>query len=209
MDLAGHTPPADMRTPVHRHRGMMSAVVGIFGFFCAWGVALRLGGEAAAALYHLPSLCVVIGGPVSLLLVIFGWSGFVNALAWLGRRPKSAAGHDAAQAVAFFQLAAAFAMTSGLMATLVGLVLMLTRLDDPRTLGPGVGLALISQLYGVFLGVACIAAGAFIARRHGGPDVGSAAARRSAGIAGIIAIAGTLTALVVIGLLMLGLSPIL
>ena len=47
-----------------------------------------------------------------------------------------------------FKSLAAFSPSFGMIGTLIGLVQMLTRLDDPKTLGPAMALALITTFYG-------------------------------------------------------------
>ena len=57
-----------------------------------------------------------------------------------------------ARKVAVFHRLADLAVSSGLCGTLVGLVLMLTNLDDPTAIGPAMAVALLTMLYGVVLG---------------------------------------------------------
>ena len=45
-----------------------------------------------------------------------------------------------------------FAVASGLMGTVIGLVNMLANLDDPSAIGPAMAVALLTMLYGVILG---------------------------------------------------------
>ena len=44
------------------------------------------------------------------------------------------------------------AVASGLLGTLIGLVKMLSNLDDPTTIGPAMAVALLTLLYGVIMG---------------------------------------------------------
>src|SRR5699024_4565087 len=50
-----------------------------------------------------------------------------------------------------FESAAEYAPSWGMIGTLVGLILMLNRLEDPATLGPSMAVALITTLYGTVL----------------------------------------------------------
>ena len=45
-----------------------------------------------------------------------------------------------------------FAIASGLVGTVIGLVNMLANLNDPSAIGPAMAVALLSILYGVILG---------------------------------------------------------
>lgn len=50
-----------------------------------------------------------------------------------------------------FKSLAGFAPSFGMIGTLIGLVQMLTRLDDPKTLGPAMAVAIITTFYGSML----------------------------------------------------------
>ncbi len=59
---------------------------------------------------------------------------------------------DRARAVAILRRAAEVAPAMGLIGTLVGLIQMLGRLDDPAAIGPGMAIALLTTFYGAVLG---------------------------------------------------------
>lgn len=122
-------------------------------------------------------------------------------------------GHDtestpAEEAVVFFQVAAAFCLAFGFLATVVGLIVSLANLRSPTQLGPGVAAALISQMYGVCLAVTCLALAAFIARRHGAMGAMKPLARRAATAGGLTLIAGSLTTLIAFGIMMISMRPV-
>ncbi len=194
-------------TPIHRDRNIISALVGIVGFFSVWGYATFLGSHD----HHLnvfldvPTAILVVLTPVTILIAVYGWAGVVDACAWVFRKPTP--GKPAEEAVTFFQLGAAFAMAGGFLATMIGMMIMLKHMDDVSQIGPGMAIALLSQLYGVFTAVICIAVAAYIARRHNGAAGTGPLARRAAGIAGITTIAGTLTVMIAFGILMLSIAP--
>lgn len=193
--------------PIHRDRHLIPILVGIIGFFVVLGVAqsIQVGRNMQQGWVHAYSFLIVSLAPLALLAVVYGWAGVVDAFLWIVRRPTT--GDASREAVTFFQLAAAFAMAFGFLNTLVGLVLTLTDLADTRRLGPGIALALLSQLYGVFIAVTCIGIAAYIARRHQGSPVLAPLARRAASVAGLTVVAGTLTTLLVFGILMLSVAP--
>jgi len=153
----------------------------------------------------MPSAALVLLTPLTILIAVYGWTGVLDACTWIIRKPTP--GKTAEDAVTFFQLGAAFALAGGFLATVVGLIIMLTRMDSIGGVGPGMAIALLSQLYGVFLAVICVAVAAFIARRHNSLLCAAPLARRAAGIAGITTIAGTLTVMIAFGILMLSIAP--
>ncbi len=193
--------------PIHRDRNALSALVAVIGFFCVWGVAVALidDGDVLASFVNLPSMVLVALGPMVLLAGICGWADALGAWTYIFRKPTP--GKSAADASTFFQLAAAFALASGFIVTTISLILVLRRLDSPAQLGPAMAVALLSQLYGVFMAVGYIAAAAYIARKHQGPGVAAPVARRAAGVAGVTAIAGILTTMIAFGILMLSMAP--
>lgn len=122
-------------------------------------------------------------------------------------------GHDtestpAEEAVVFFQVAAAFCLAFGFIATVVGLIVSLANLRSPSQLGPGVAAALLSQMYGVCLAVTCLALAAFIARRHAAMGAMKPLARRAATAGGLTLIAGSLTTLIAFGIMMISMRPV-
>ncbi len=195
--------------PLHRNRSIIAVLIGIIGFFSVWGISAALGdpGDAWQAFVDLPSAVLVFLTPVTVLYAVYGWSGIFAAFRWIGREPRETEIQTAGQAAAFFQLAAAFSLAGGFLATMIGLMLALRNAPQLDRIGPGMAVALLGQLYGVFLAVACVAVAAHIARRQEKSSNTMPLATRVAGIAGLTAIAGTLTAMIAFGMLMLGRTP--
>lgn len=190
-------------TPIHRGRGIVSVLFGLVGFFVLLGLMLYvLAVDHAVAMFvNVPAMTWMFLAPPALLLPIYGWAGIIDAFAYLVRPP--APGRTADDAVTLFRLWAAFALAAGFLATMVCLILMLGTIEDPGRLGTGMAVALLSQLYGVFIAVICVAIASIIARRHNGPPSALSLSRQAAGVAGITVVAGTMTVLVAFGILML------
>ncbi len=110
-----------------------------------------------------PSMAIVSGCTFALLFGVFGWKGFFGSFHTLlngNSSPEKSEG-----AIAFFRMGAGFALAGGFLGTLIGLIHMLANMSDPSQIGAGIAVAMLTQLYGVFLAVlACTAAG-IIARR--------------------------------------------
>ena len=194
-------------SPIHRNANLLAILVGVIGFFVIWGLLLDRSSQDSSIdpIVSLPTLLLVVGSPIFVLLGVYGWAGVVDALTYIFRR--SSRDGSAAEAVTLFQLWAAFAMATGFLTTMIAMITLLARLDDPRHLGPGIALALVGQLYGVFTAVVCIACAALIARRHHGCAALSLVTRPAVSMAGMIVIAGAMTALVAFGILMLAIAP--
>jgi len=54
-----------------------------------------------------------------------------------------------------FKKMAAYAPGFGMIGTLIGLVQMLSKLDDPKTIGPAMAVAILTTFYGAFLSTFC------------------------------------------------------
>lgn len=194
---------AESGTPIHRCRSIVAVLFGLVGFFVLVGLMLYLSAtdHMLSLFVNVPALIWMVVAPVTLLLPIFGWAGLIDAISYVAREPSPSRNAD--DAVTVFRLWAAFSLASGFIATMVGLVVMLGAIEDPATLGPGMAVALLSQLYGVLMAVICVAIAAIIARRHNGPSTALPVSRQAAGVAGITVVAGTMTVLVAFGILML------
>ena len=101
-------------------------IVGFIGLFVLSALAM----EDPLVFVNVPSLLIVFGMTASALL-------FTN-VAW----------HTAE----FWRLARLYAMGSGALGTLIGLVLILGSLEDPEQLGPSLAIAILTVLYAVFFG---------------------------------------------------------
>ena len=198
-------PPSD--AALHRNRTLIPVLLGVFGLSLLSGVLLAspsLGG-VLSELVDVPIAVLVIGTPLLVLTLVYGWAGVVDACGYCFGHPSP--GKKAADAATFFRLWAAFALAAGFLVTLVGLILMLGHLNDPAQLGPGLSAALLGQVYGVFIAAACVVLSAVVTRRHNGQAALAPLASEAAGMGGITVIAGTVTTLIAFGILMLSLSP--
>lgn len=192
--------------PAHRNRTVAPILVGIFGFFALWGwTASSAAANAYAVFVNVPAAILTLIAPLAIMTAVYGWAGVVDAVLWVFRKP--AQGQTAQEAAVFWQLFAAFSLASGCIGTLIGLVAVMSRLAVPTTLGSGIAVSLLTQLYGVFLAVIGISLSAHIARRHNSAAAAATIARRGASLAGVTTIAGVLTAMIAFGMLMLSISP--
>lgn len=196
------------RTPIHRDRNILSMLAGIVGLLTLWGIALASASKTGDVGRYINgySILLVVLSPLAILTPIYGWAGVLDAFAWIARKPGG--GRGARDAVTFFQLAAAFAMAFGFINAIVGMVIALVRTGGvPKELGAQLAMAMLSQLYGVLVAVIAIATAAYIARRHRYVLVRAMVGRRAASVAGLTVIAGSMTTLVVFGILMLSAMP--
>ena len=61
------------------------------------------------------------------------------------------------QGIVFFETVATYAPAFGLVGTLIGLILMLRNLNDPKSIGPNMGIALVTTFYGItFANLICL-----------------------------------------------------
>ncbi len=128
-------------------------LMGFLGYGAVILAAILLGGDLAAYI-NMPSAVFVIGGTGALLLFTFGHDGCLTAMR-LAIRGKRKVEHTPTiprgDPVVFFRLAAAYALTMGFVGTLIGIVAMLSNMDDPSKIGSGMATALLTTLYGSLL----------------------------------------------------------
>ncbi|MCB9857621.1 MAG: MotA/TolQ/ExbB proton channel family protein [Phycisphaerales bacterium] len=178
---------------------VVASVVALIGL-AVWAVVYGLDGDIDA-LIDWKGAIVVVATPILILTGIFGWAAPIDAFFYVvGKREDSAAARDAAQ---FFQLWAAFALASGFVATVGGLIVMLKYMDDPSKIGPGMAVALLSQLYGVCIAVFCLACSVVVLRRYPDRDASRRLTRQAVAGAGMTVVAGTMATLIAFGILMI------
>lgn len=198
------------RSTVESNTSAMPAwrVIGLLAFAAplVWAINGKagLGAFADAGSLTLVGVC-----PLALLLAGFGLKGIAHAVTTLLRGSLSPrANLDASR---FFQLAAAFALGCGFLATLVGLVVMLQNMSDPSAIGPAIAAAMLPQVYGVVMALLSLVAATVLARRErfreGATEL-DRLGRQSVGVAGIAAGVGVSAILLVFFASMLSMSEI-
>ena len=132
----------------------MRFLFGLIG--CGLFIAGILMGGSLALFFNWPSIIIVLGGTVFFSLAHHEFGDIMAACgAACGSEPCSAA--DANRHAAVFSTMRMVAIGSGLVGTLIGLVCMLANMDDPKSIGPAMAVALLTALYGVFLSEMCFA----------------------------------------------------
>ena len=127
--------------------------MGILGFIVM--IALVAAGTVHAGFFSklvdVPSVTITLGGWAAALLMSFGRGCFTAIGAVFSR---TASREMLALGVAVFERGQSYAVGCGVLGTLVGLVIMLSKLDDPARIGPGLAVALLTLIYGLFLAYA-------------------------------------------------------
>ncbi len=104
-------------------------------------------------LFDVLSIVFVLGTGAGMALMSFSFPEIFAAL-----RRVATPGEDEnaiRKAVFFWETMARNFLLAGIVGTLLGYILMLGRMDDPKMIGPQLGIAFITTLYGVFLAVLC------------------------------------------------------
>lgn len=110
-------------------------------------------GSNLNAVFDIPSLIIVLGGTIGMLLL--GGSALGPMLRTIGSGPATEA--EARAAAKGWRMARIYALASGLIGDIIGWVIMLKNLDDPAAIGPGMAIALLTTLYGITLAfVVCL-----------------------------------------------------
>lgn len=126
----------------------LSRVIGLVAFaaLIIWAVSSRSNIDT-----FLDAECFAIAvlGPVALLFASYGWTAAKAAFGLLVGWSKPA--QEVQTAVDFFRTGAAFALACGFLGAIIGFVIMLSNLADPRMVGPAIATTLLTQLYGTLL----------------------------------------------------------
>lgn len=109
----------------------LATLVGLFSGFGLVGVAVWLGGSAAAFV-SVPSMLIVLGGTLAVTLASFSWSEFIEAAAAVKRTVKSPTADPSAETVRVLRVAQA-ARQHGILP----LQSVLPQLDDAELLAKG------------------------------------------------------------------------
>jgi len=125
--------------------------VTLFGALSIAGITFGDGIEGIFSFIDLPSICIVIG------MVVAGaiWSFPLAVTKQAFADAFSAESIDENRSVLGYEVfmrLSQFAVVAGLYGNLIGLVKMLSNMDDPTALGPAMAVALLTLFYGVILG---------------------------------------------------------
>ena len=165
--------------------------------------AILLGGDLFAY-FNVPSAILVFGGTTALLLFTFGHDGCINALRLTVKRKLDSQIQSPisnCDPVVFFRLAGAYAFSMGCIGMIIGIIAMLSNMDDPSKIGAGMAACLLSQLYGIVLAVPCISLSVIQAMRFPQQTNARNESRLAVPIAGGAAATGTIAALICFALL--------
>ena len=129
----------------------MRILISSFVFVALVCAGIVMGGELLGFI-DLPSFFIVIGGMSCPTVGSFPLQVVGEAIGdALGRNPTE----DEERVLRSHHVLSKmgdFAIASGLIGTVIGLVNMLANLDDPSAIGPAMAVALLTILYGVILG---------------------------------------------------------
>lgn len=122
-------------------------IVGLIIILTAFMVGI---GSNLGAMMDIPSWIIVILGPLGMLWFSgAGVGGMFSAVF-----SADATADQLTAAARAWRLAGVYALASGAMGTIIGLVIMLKNMDDPAAIGPGMAIGILTILYGLFLAFA-------------------------------------------------------
>ena len=122
---------------------MIKRLSGFLGMFILMALAM----ETPLDFVNIPSVLIVFGLTFFALVASGNKIGLLLSL--LTRKDVSPDElHDASYTVF---MAGRYSMSAGAVGVFIGLVLMLTNMDDPAALGPSMAICLLTALYGTIL----------------------------------------------------------
>jgi chemotaxis protein MotA len=111
------------------------------------------------AFFDVPSIIVVVGGTIGLMLFSFPLQNTLSASRYFGYAfipPKPGADNskvigELEIGIVYFEKMKSYAQATGWVGFLIGLVLMAGNLDDPALIGPSMAINLLTVLYGILI----------------------------------------------------------
>ena len=133
-------------------------VATIIGFLFAH-VLVLIGMEDPIIFFNVPSVLIVVGGTWALTLFSFPLQTVVSIGRYFGyivMPPKPGADQskvigELEIGIVMFTKIKSYAQATGWVGSLIGLVLILTSIDDPAAIGPSASVALLTVFYGTLI----------------------------------------------------------
>ncbi len=128
-------------------------------------LAILMGGLGVGPFLDLPSVLLVALPTVGMTVAAFGVREPVQAVAFLVAGQPTQAQLSRGAGIAFS--VGAFALGSGMLGSLIGMVQLLQNMSDPTAIGPGMAVALLSTLYAIGTALVAFVAALRLAERSG------------------------------------------
>jgi flagellar motor component MotA len=139
-----NTSAVTLQRPIHTLVGG-----GLLIFVIGWAA---FGSGDITMFIDVNSMILVLGITVGGLWMCYGPTAVVSTFRHTLLTNKTPAQAHLKQAIAILSSAYQLVWAAGLSGTLVGLVIMLSNMDDPAAIGPGMAVALLTVMYGLILG---------------------------------------------------------
>jgi len=170
------TPPL---SPVHRTGDALARWTGLALSGGAILAGTLMGGMGIGPYIDVPSVVFVFVPTVGLTVAAFGARAPVEALALLFSGDPTQDELSRAAGIAFS--VGGFALGSGMLGSLIGVVQMLQNMSEPTAIGPAMAVALLTTFYAVCVALMAFTAGMRLATRTGRGDVVGATGAVGAG----------------------------
>lgn len=132
---------------------MIRKIIGmtLFTSLLVAAVTIQEGFAGLAGIIDLPSLLLVVGLTTSATIWSFDLQDIIRSFKnSCSSQPLSES--EALMGCTIFQKMAEYALGSGMIGTLIGVVKMLQDMSDPTAIGPAMAVALLTLLYGILFG---------------------------------------------------------
>jgi flagellar motor component MotA len=121
-----------------------------FGLLLAFAfvlLAIELGGSWLL-FYNPPSLMLVLGCSLALILASYGGKGF--GLLFRAPFSRKLTPDEIQRSIEVYKDFKVYLIASGILGVFIGAILILANLRDPAALGPNLAVTLITAFYGIF-----------------------------------------------------------
>lgn len=136
-------------------RSFITSLVGEIALIMAVGCIVILSGgtygQVISYFLDMPSLIIIIGILLLVLLASGMWKDFLHAFTYLYHKDSAPTKAQLTRAFHAVKLAIATNMISGILGVVVPFIIVLHRLDDPAQLGPNISIMCICVFYAALI----------------------------------------------------------
>ena len=127
--------------------------MGIIGFVLLVALVFLGLGSQIGRFIDIPVIVIVFGSLIAALLMSFGRKVF-SAVGTVFRREADQ--KSLILAIALFERARSYVVAGGVLGSLIGFMILWKIMDDPAAMGPGMAVALLTQIYPIMIAYAIL-----------------------------------------------------
>jgi len=129
----------------------MIVLIGIIVTLAVFATGILIAGGSLLLFWDLPSVLIVLGLDLGALLVCDGIESFRLGLSSIFAKHVICTKAELVDAAEIFGLMSRCSIGGGIIGMIMGVVMLLVNITDPKNIGPYMAVAIITVLYGMML----------------------------------------------------------